>query len=122
MKSLLFCSIFLIALLCILYGTNSSRHKSRLSPVAAATIRNGMTTKMEVRALLGTPNEMLTQVPIRQPAGAPPLEAKYTASEIWEYGRNASGKADARAMASSYFVIVFFDERGVVLDCETEAR
>lgn len=120
MRKYMFCSLILVAVLCIGYGTQSSRRKMRLSPVAAATIRNGLTHKMEVFALLGAPSEIVTQVPIRQPQGAAPLEPKYTASEIWQYSEKASEKVDAGATPASYYVTVFFEEHGVVLDCQTE--
>ena len=119
MKRILFCCLLLIAVLCTVYGTDISRHKSRLSPVAAATIRNGITGKAEVFALLGSPRDIVTQVPIGQGKGIPALEAKYIASEIWYYYENAPEKAIAGATPSAYLVTVFFDGRGIVLDCET---
>ena len=119
MKHMLFCSLFLIAVLCTVYSTDTFRHKSRLSLVAAATIRNGITRKTEVFALLGPPRDIVTQVPIRQLPGTPPLDAKNLASEVWHYCGDAPEKAIAGATQAAYFVTVFFDEGGIVLDCET---
>jgi hypothetical protein len=122
MKRLLACSALVVAVLCSLYGTSLSKRRRGLSPVAAASIRNGITTKMEVAGLLGPPREVLTQVPIRQPKGAPPLEAKYTASEIWEYSNAAQASSGSPAAGAIYMVTVFFDERGIVIDCETDSK
>jgi hypothetical protein len=95
----------------------------QLGPAAAAAIRKGTTTKQQVHALLGAPQLMERQVPIRQPAGIEPLPAKYLASEIWTYrtySRHKTENAAPGAKLSYYFIIVFFDARGTVLDCETE--
>ena len=96
----------------------------RLSPIAVATIRSGITTKAQVRTLLGAPQSMDRQLPIRQPAGGEPLPVKYVASEIWEYSTTINPRHLLSASASDrqekYFVVIYFDERGVVLDCETE--
>lgn len=116
-KRLLSSLFLLFAGVLFVYGSGGATGKNRLGPVAVASIRNGITTKGEVRALLGKPQEIQMQVPVRQPPGAAPLPAKYAASEIWEL--SATGTT-ATAKKLRYFIVVYFDERGVVLDCQTE--
>jgi len=115
-------SLKAVAFFLILIGVaalliSSPEHRvsgGRLSPVAVASIRNGKTTRFQVRALLGAPRYAERQQPIRQIAGADPLPAKFTATEIWTYmSTNPKG-----ANSSDYQVVVYFDERGTVLDCE----
>ena len=121
MKRLLLCMIFIFTLLFVVYRpVYPTKHPG---PAAAATIRTGVTTKQQVHALLGTPQLMERQVPIRQPAGGEPLPAKYLASEIWTYrtySRHKTESATPNAKPSCYFIVVFFDAQGTVLDCETE--
>jgi hypothetical protein len=99
----------------------------RLSPNVTASLRRGVTTKEQVRALLGAPQSTKTQVPVIQPAGADPLPAKLTASEIWAYWKSSDLKPlvalpiiSAKPRHTSYTVIIFFDSTGMVLDCEIE--
>ena len=124
MKRALPCLTLLIAVLLTACGGAPAPGNKRLSPIAVATIRNGITTKAQVRTLLGAPQSMDRQLPIRQPAGGDPLPAKFTASEIWEYSTNVNPRhllsASAPDRQERYFVVIYFDERGVVLDCETE--
>jgi len=121
LKRLLLCMIVMFALLFVVY--RPVYPTKQLGPAAAATIRTGTTTKQQVHALLGTPQLAERQVPIRQPAGTEPLPAKYLASEIWTYrtySRHGTANAAPGAKHSCYFIVVFFDARGTVLDCETE--
>jgi len=95
-----------------------------LGPAAAATIRKGRTDKHQVQALLGPPQLVERQLPIRQPAGSEPLPARYLASEIWTYRmeiRHGRANAPSGAKPARSFIIVFFDAQGRVLDCETHA-
>jgi len=105
-------------------GCTSAPSNKRLGPTAVSTIRNGITTKEQVRALLGAPQSTERQEPIRQPSGAEPLPAKYTASEIWAYWNNVNPRhllsISAPNRQERYLVVIYFDERGVVLDCQTE--
>ncbi|KAB0665613.1 hypothetical protein F6V25_07780 [Oryzomonas japonica] len=94
-----------------------------LGPAAAAAIRKGTTNKAQVRALLGEPQSAERQVPLRQVPGTEPLPAKYTASEIWTYwtvSRHKSSNAAPGTGPAHFFIIVFFDARGMVLDCDTK--
>ncbi len=97
---------------------------SRLGPAAVSTIRNGITTKEQVRALLGAPQSTALQQPIRQPPGVETLPVKYTASEIWAYWTEVNPRhlfsISAPDKQERYLVVIYFDERGVVLDCQTE--
>ena len=99
----------------------------RLSPNVTASILKGVTTKEQVRAVLGAPQSTKTQRPIPQPPGVERLQAKWTASEIWAFWKNSDRKPlfsfpfiSARREHSSFMVIIYFDERGVVLDSEVE--
>lgn len=101
---------------------------TRLTPALVANIRAGVTTKEQVRALLGAPQSTKTQLPLSQPAGAASLPAKLTASEIWGFWRDRRKSsfprpfADAAAGTARYLVIVYFDDRGTVLDCQSEGK
>ncbi|WP_223922962.1 hypothetical protein [Geobacter sp. AOG2] len=121
MKRLLLCMIFIFTLLLVVYRpVYPTKHPG---PAAAATIRKGTTTKQQVHALLGTPQDIERQVPIRQPARIEPLPARYLASEIWTYrtySHHGTANAAPSAKPSCYFIVVFFDAQGKVLDCETE--
>jgi hypothetical protein len=99
----------------------------RISPNAISSIRKGITAKEQVRSVLGDPQSIKTQRPIPQPPGAAPLQAKWTASEIWAFWKSSDRKPlvslpfiSARHEHSSFMVIIYFDERGVVLDSEIE--
>jgi len=119
LKRLLLCMIFIFTLLLVIY--RPVYPTKQLGPAAAAAIRTGKTNKQQVHALLGAPQLMERQVPIRQPAGTEPLPAKYLASEIWTYrtsSRRGAANAASGARPFRYFIIVFFDARGLVLDCE----
>ncbi len=123
MKVYLLCLVFLVALMITVCSSGSSTGRKRLGPVAAATIRNGISTKFEVRALLGAPRTIERRVPVRQPVGTEPLPAKYTASEIWTFQTSEAQNSASLNPAMKhprYIVVVFFDERGIVLDCRTE--
>ena len=100
---------------------------NRLSPNVTASIRKGVTTKEQVLAILGAPQSTKTQRPILQPPGVERLQAKWTASEIWAFWKNSDRKPlfslpfiSARREHSNFMVIIYFDERGVVLDSEVE--
>jgi hypothetical protein len=122
--------LFIIFLFAGLLTACSSEHttgNSRLNPAVAASIQKGITTKDKVRALLGNPQSTKTQLPVIQPPGVAPLPAKRTASEIWAFWNTTDRKplvalpfTAAKPQGASYTVIIYFDERGVVLDCETE--
>jgi len=99
----------------------------RLNPAVAASIQKGITTKDKVRALLGNPQSIKTQLPVIQPRGVAPLPAKRTASEIWAFWNSTDRKplvalpfTATRPQHASYTIVIYFDERGVVLDSETE--
>ena len=120
MKRLLLCTMLGVTLLLVYRPVFPTKH---LGPAAAATIRKGKTTKYQVHALLGDPQDIERQVPIRQTPGSEPLAAKYSASEIWTYrtfSRHGTAHAAPGAKPSRFFVVVFFDAQGTVLDCETE--
>lgn len=120
LKRLLFCAVFGAALLLVVY--RPAFPTKHVGPAAAATIRKGKTTKQQVRALLGDPQDIERQVPIRQTSGTELLTARYFASEIWTYwtySRHGTVAAPG-ARHSRYFVVVYFDAQGTVLDCETE--
>ncbi len=108
----------------LLAAPDYPRRSSRLSPTAVASIRNHITTKPQVQALLGPPQSVKRQVPLQQSAGAEPLPAKFAASEIWafwsESKKGGSFFSRGPARSSRYLVIIYFDERGVVLDCQAE--
>ena len=121
MRYFLLCLAFLVVLVLIVYGPVYPA--KRLGPMAAASIRNGITTSHQVHALLGTPQSVVRQVPMRQPPGSEPLPAKLVASEIWTYWTDTGREAMALpslAKRSRYVVTVFFDARGIVVDCATE--
>ncbi len=123
MRRYLLVFVFLTAV--SLTGCDSG-HTDRLSPDRVAAIKNGITTKEQVRAILGPPLSTKIQVPISQPAGVAPLAVKLIATEIWAF-RSSGYKHfffNLRFLPSgpktSYTVIIYFDERGTVLDYETE--
>lgn len=122
-RALLFLTL-LIAVLLTACGCSPGQGNNRLGPSAVSTIRNGITTKEQVRALLGAPQSTERQQPIRQPTGGVPLPAKYTASVIWAYWTDVNPRhlfsISAPAKQERYLVVIYFDERGVVLDCQTE--
>lgn len=121
MKRLLLCTMFVAALLLIAYHPVYPTRK--LGPAAAATIRKGKTTKYQVQALLGTPQLVERQVPLRRTPETESLPAKYLASELWTYWtykRHGSATAKPGAKPARFFIVVFFDAQGTVLDCETE--
>jgi hypothetical protein len=114
----------LIAVLLTACGCAPAPGNNRLGPSAVSTIRNGITTKEQVRALLGAPQSTERQQPIRQPSGVEPLPVKYTASEIWAYWTDVNPRhlfsISASTKQERYLVVIYFNERGVVLDCQTE--
>ncbi|MGD0586898.1 MAG: hypothetical protein ABSA86_14190 [Oryzomonas sp.] len=121
MKRLLLCTVFVAALLLIAYRPVYPTKK--IGPAAAAAIRKGKTTKYQVQALLGTPQFVERQVPLRRTPEAESLPEKYLASEqwtYWTYSRHGSATAKPGAKPARFFIVVFFDTQGTVLDCETE--
>ena len=121
MKRLLLCTLFAAGLLLIAYRPVYPTKK--LGPAAAATIRKGKTTKYQVQALLGTPQAVEKQAPLRRTPVTESLPAKYLASEQWTYWTNSmhgSAAAKPGAKPARYVIVVFFDAQGTVLDCETE--
>jgi len=109
--------MFVAALLLIAY--HPVYPTKMLGPAAAATIRKGKTTKHQVQALLGTPQFVERQVPLRRTPETESLPAKYLASELWTYW-TYSRHGSATAKPARFFIVVFFDTQGTVLDCETE--
>lgn len=124
MKRLLLCTLLIAVVLLLVYRpVFPTKH---LGPAAAAAIRKGTTNKAQVRALLGEPRSIERQVPVPvqpQAPGVAPLPAKYTASEIWTYwtvSKHKSSDAAPGTKPARFCVVVFFDAKGIVLDCETE--
>ncbi len=117
-KYLLFVLIILATVVLLAYAPIYP--EKRLGPMAAASIRNGVTTNHQVRALLGAPQSVARQIPMRQPDGSEPLPAKLVASEIWTYWTGTSHELPFVGKRARYLVTVFLDERGIVLDCQTE--
>jgi hypothetical protein len=128
LKFLLFCCAYLITGLLSACTIDHTEGNSRLSPTVTAAIRKGITSKDQVRALLGDPQSTKTQRPVPQPSGIAPLPAKLIASEIWAFWTKSDRKplvtlpfiTPARPQHSSYTVFIFFDAQGVVLDCQFE--
>jgi hypothetical protein len=120
LKRLLFCTVFVAALLFIAYRPVYPTKKP--GPAAAAAIRKGKTTKYQVQALLGAPQIVERQVPLRRTPETESMPAKYLATELWTYwtyGRHGSATAKPGAKPSRFFIVVYFDAQGIVLDCET---
>ena len=120
MKRLLLCTMFVAAILLIAYRPVYPTKK--LGPAAAAAIRTGKTTKYQVQALLGTPQFVVKQVPLRRTPETESLPAKFLASEqwtYWTYSRHGSATAKPGSTTSRFFIVVLFDDKGTVLDCET---
>ncbi len=119
--------LFLYTGLLVSCGGDEAANR-KISAVRVAAIRNGL-TKEQVRLLLGEPQSRKTQAPVRQPPGMPPLPAKYTASEIWAFWSHGGKESSyhlpftaSTAKKPPCTVIIYFDERGVVLDCETSGE
>jgi hypothetical protein len=127
-KISLLCFTFLIAGSLTACNSGQDTGNKKLSVTAISSIKNGITTKEQVRAMLGNPQSTKTQLPVRQSPGMPLLPAKYTASEIWAFWTDnkertsfsLSFTAGKKPKQSRYLVIIYFDEQGIVLDCETE--
>ncbi|HTP64092.1 MAG TPA: hypothetical protein VMJ66_01785 [Geobacteraceae bacterium] len=127
---LLHIAMLLLCACCIVSCSTSRKVvNNRISAVRLAAIRQGTTTREQVRALLGDPLSTKTQTPLRQPPGVPPLPVKYTAAEIWAFqtdinkGTSFHLPFTARPVEKPpCTVIIFFDERGIVLDCETSGE
>jgi hypothetical protein len=125
-----FQALFLVVLMGGLLSACTFERKEgngKLAPGAVAAIQKGVTTKDQVRALLGPPQSMKTQVPVLQPPGLAPLPAKQTASELWAFWNSSDRKPlvalpfiAAKPHHASYTVIIFFDAQGVVLDYDIE--
>ena len=114
----------LLAAAFLFFGPSYPRRASKLSPASVASIRSGITSKAQVQALLGPPQVVNHQVPVRQPPGTETLPVKYLASEIWMYWTRSEKRSWFRSRAAErlgYGVTLFFDERGTVLDCQVEA-
>ncbi len=120
--------LFLGAGLLISCGTGKDTVNTRISAGTLAAINKGATTKEQVRVLLGDPQSRKTQAPVRQLPGVTPLPAKYAASEIWAFwtdinkGSSFHLPFSSRAAKPPCTVIIYFDERGTVLDCETSGE
>ena len=125
MKFLLSTLALLVVAVLLFFAPEYPRRAERLSPTAVASIRNGVTTKEQVRALLGPPQSVKLQTPVQQPPGVEALPAKDLASEVWGYWseRKQRGSFFSRgpAKVSRYLVIIYLDGRGVVIDCQTES-
>jgi hypothetical protein len=125
MKVLLPTLALLVVAGLLLVAPDYPRRAMRLSPTAVASIRNGITTKAQVQALLGPPQSVKLQAPVQQPPGVEALPTKYLASEVWgfwsEKEQRGSFFSPSAAKSSRYLVIIYFDGRGVVLDCQSEA-
>ncbi|HEY6006910.1 MAG TPA: hypothetical protein VIU40_01200, partial [Geobacteraceae bacterium] len=63
----------LLAAAFLFFGPSYPKRTSILSPAAVASIQSGITTKAQVRALLGPPQAVNHQVPVRQSPGAETL-------------------------------------------------
>jgi len=121
-------SVALLAGILSACGSEQISGNRNLNPATVASVRNGVTTREQVRALLGAPLSQKTQVPVPQPPGLSPLPAKRTAAEIWAYRIAKESKAGLvrkllksdRPRHSSFTVIIYFDGNGVVLDSETQ--
>jgi hypothetical protein len=105
----------------------SKTGNARLTPEITTSIRKGITSKEQVRALLGDPQSTKSQLPISQPPGGAILPAEFSASEIWAYWSSTDTKPliplsifSGKPGHSRYTVIIFFDPYGTVLDCKTE--
>ena len=124
MKFLLSTLALLVVAVLLFFAPDYPRRAERLSPTAVASIRNGVTTKAQVRALLGPPQSVKLQEPVEQATGSDELPAKYLAREVWGYWseRKQRGSFFTRgaAKASRYLVIIYFDGRGVAIDCQAE--
>ncbi len=126
MKIYFIVMLFLGAGLLSSCDTGRASVNREISAAKLAAIRSGITTKDQVRALFGPPRSSKTQLPVRQPPGIS-LPAKYTASEIWAFWTDANNGPSihlpffARHSAEKppFTVIIYFDERGTVLDYET---
>jgi outer membrane protein assembly factor BamE (lipoprotein component of BamABCDE complex) len=109
-------------------GSEQVSGTRNLSPGIIASIRNGVTTRDQVRVLLGAPQSLKTQVPITQPPGLNPLPAKHTATEIWAYWITKESKPglarkllkSAKSRYTSLTVIIYFDGNGIVLDSQVQ--
>jgi len=127
-KSLAIASVALFACLLSACGSEQVSGNKNLTTGISASIRNGVTTKEQVRALLGAPQSQKAQVPITQPPGLNPLPAKLTATEIWAYWitkESSPGLArkllkSAKSRHSSLTVIIYFDGNGIVLDSQVQ--
>lgn len=127
MKFRAFFRLLLVAALLSACSYEHTTGNGRLNPGVATAIKKGITTKAQVRTLLGDPQSTKTQMPIPQPPGVAALPAKWTASEIWAYWTERDQKTlftlpfmSARPKHSSYTIIIYFDAQGVVLDCQPE--
>ncbi len=100
--------------------------RNRINNGTLAAIQKGATTKEQVRVLLGAPQSSKIQTPIQQPPGVSPLPAKYTASEIWGFWSGNNNRFHlpftSRATKPPCTDIIYFDQRGIVLDFETSGE
>ncbi len=112
----------------LLISCDAGRHtvNKRINTGTLAAIQKGATTKEQVRVLLGDPQSSKIQTPVQQPPGVSPLPAKYTASEIWGFWTDIDNKFHLpfthRPTKPPCTVIIYFDQRGIVLDCETSGE
>jgi hypothetical protein len=127
-KSFILYLAFLLAGLLAGCSTGADTGNRSLTPDRVAAVGKSATTKEKVRALLGAPQSIKTQLAMSQPAGAPPLPAKYAAAEIWAFWTSSRKRSlltlpfasSAATDDAKYLVLVYFDERGMVLDCRAE--
>jgi hypothetical protein len=125
-KAALLCFFLLVTVILTACGPGQNKGHRQLSVTAVSTIKNGVTTKRQVLDLFGNPNTSKRQLATRQSPNAPSLPTKYLASEIWGYWTDSNDSSSFSSFFSSnakqqrYLVIIFFDERGIVMDCETE--
>lgn len=130
MRTLLISLVFFVTALLVSCSSSEEADNNRINSGTLSAIRKGMTTKEQVRAILGAPQGTKTQVPVRQPAGITSLPAKYIAAEIWGYSTASNERplfhlpfsASDSAKQASCTVIIFFDEHGTVLDYETSGQ
>jgi hypothetical protein len=109
-------------------GSEQTSGNTRLNPDMAASIRKGVTTREQIRTLLGSPQSVKRQVPIAPSPGLHQLPARLAASEIWAYwltkdsqpGIAAKLMKSTKPRHTSFTILIFFDANGIVLDSQIE--
>jgi hypothetical protein len=120
--------VVLFAVLLSACGSERTSGNTRLKPEIVASIQKGVTTREQVRSLLGAPQSVKTQVPITSPSGPQTLPAKVTATEIWAFWTTRDSKPGIAAKMTnsskprhtSLTILIYFDVDGIVLDCQIE--